>query len=75
VGLEMNIYAPSKYDLLYESEEGNCTEHYAFLRNWYEAKWGAILFAYSLYKSYHVNLGQMVWEEFDNETQNIPCHK
>lgn len=74
----MNIYAPSRIELLSESSEGNCAQHYAYLRACASAYWGAINYARRLIKEYDLVdiLAQpLSWQLYSEEVDEIPsCH-
>lgn len=65
----LNIYAPAKEDILNESPDGNCSEHYHFLRAWYEAYWGQILHAYDMAQRgvRNISANRLAYEEFSKE--------
>lgn len=63
----LNIYAPAKEDILRESPEDNCSEHYHFRRAWDEAYWGQILHAFNLRQLRVNNAEAVAYQEFSVE--------
>lgn len=73
----MNIFAPDKRDLLAESPEDNCANHYYFDRSFASAYWGAINLARRLENIDYppINPGAVAWQVYHDECSNLPsCH-